>query len=255
MHLKETTEQNIKDQLFDALRFAIIACEIPPGTEFSERYIAERYDVGKASVRDALSRLGQEGWVASVPRSGHVVTPMSREEVLDIFSMRAIIEPESAARAAGRIGEGELRNLNGACARSYMIDDPAQKRRFLMANRDFHVAVARASGSLRLARSVERLHDESLRVLYLSVSTWDSSEDWARGHEPMIDALARGDANAAYEMTLSGIHRSRDRVLEAFDKSPGLQVNRQVLRAYRRATVTQAPAEPSEQSKTKVRAE
>ena len=228
--LDEAIEGQIKDQFYETLKLAIISCELPPGEELSEGYLAARYGVGKASVRHALSRLGQDGWVSSRPRSGHVVAPMTMEDVVDIFAMRELVEPESAARAAGKISEAKLKRLNKACANPYRVSDGAAKRRFLLANRDFHVVIAEASGSQRLAQSVTKLHDESLRILYLTASEKELSNDWSRGHGPMIEAIVGGDGKAAYKTTLDGIRRSQDRVMAALASAPELITGRRTLR-------------------------
>jgi DNA-binding GntR family transcriptional regulator len=238
--LQDTTEGQLKDFLYETLKLAIISCELPPGTELSEGYLAARYAVGKAPVRHALSRLGQDGWVKSIPRSGHVVSPMTIEDVIDIFTMREIIEPESAARAAGNVSESKLRRLNKSCAAPYRITDVAAKRRFLLANRDFHVAIAAACGSSRLAKSVEKLHDESLRVLYLSASERELSDDWSQGHGPMIEALVNGDRQAAYRTTLDGIKRSRDRVMTVFAAAPELITGQRTLRGAAHVSAARA---------------
>jgi DNA-binding GntR family transcriptional regulator len=230
-HLEDSAEGQLKDHLYETLKLAIISCELPPGVELSEGYLSARYEVVKAPVRHALSRLGQDGWVKSIPRSGHVVAPMTMDDVVDIFATREIVEPESAALAAGRISEPRLRRLNKACARPYRVSDVIAKRRFLLANRDFHVAIAKASGSPRLAGIVEKLHDESLRILYLTASAKELSDDWSRGHGPMIDAIIAGDREAAHQATLDGITRSRDRVMAALAAMPELITGRRTLRA------------------------
>ncbi|ACL59142.1 GntR family transcriptional regulator [Methylobacterium nodulans] len=235
--MDDVAERQLKDHLYEALKLAIITCELPPGAELSEGYLSARYGVGKAPVRHALSRLGQDGWVTSIPRSGHLVAPMTLDDVADIFAMREIVEPESAARAAGKISEVRLKRLNRACANPYRISDVAAKRRFLLANRDFHVAIAEACGSPRLARSVAKLHDESLRVLYLSASEKELSGDWSRGHGPMIEAIATGDREAARQTTLDGIKRSRDAVMTVFQETPELITGRRTLRAPSRRLV------------------
>lgn len=228
--MQDVAAGQLKDRLYEALKLAIISCELPPATELSEGSLAARYSVGKAPVRHALSRLGQDGWVKSIPRSGHVVAPITIEDIVDIFAMREIVEPESAARAAGRVPEPTLRRLNEECGMPYRVTDVVAKRRFLLANRDFHVAVAAACGSPRLARSVEKLHDESLRILYLSASERELAHDWSSGHGPMIDALVAGDRAGAYQTTLDGIRRSRDRIMTIFTAAPELIAGRHTLR-------------------------
>lgn len=215
----EMQDKLLKDQLFEILKLAILTCELPPGTELSEGYISSLYGVGKASVRHALSRLGQDGWVKSIPRIGHVVTPINISDVEDIYAMRLIVEPEAAALAAGRISKLKLRKLVSYCAASYTITDADTKRRFLLANRHFHIAIAQASGSTRLTRTVEHLHDESLRVLYLSITEKEQSGDWIQRHTALLDAISQGDSEGARKAAREGIAESRDSVLHVLGNS------------------------------------
>jgi DNA-binding GntR family transcriptional regulator len=164
-------------------------------------------------VRSALARLKEAGWLRSLPRRGHIVAPLTIKDVDEIYNARALIEPETARLAAGHVSKSYLQSLNGACVRAYDLNDEEAKREFLLANAAFHVGIAKACGNSRLANMLGQLHEESLRVLYLSVSAVQRSEAWRTGHNSIMETLLNGDGEAAARETLEGIERSRASVL------------------------------------------
>ena len=209
----------LQERLFEDLKRKIITCELRPGADVSEAMVAETFGLSKAPVRSALARLREAGWLQSLPRRGHIVTPLTIKDVDEIYNARALIEPETARLAAGHVSKSYLQALNGACVRAYDLDDEEAKREFLLANAAFHVGIAKACGNSRLATMLAQLHEESLRVLYLSVSAVQRSESWRTGHNSIMETLLHGDGEAAARETLEGIERSRQSVLAVLDQN------------------------------------
>lgn len=203
----------LQERLFEDLKRKIITCELRPGADVSEAMIAETYGMTKAPVRSALARLKEAGWLHSLPRRRHIVAPLTVKDVDEIYDARALIEPETARLAAGHVSKSYLQALNGACVRAYDLDDEEAKREFLLANAAFHVGIAKACGNSRLADMLAQLHEESLRVLYFSVSAVQRSDSWRAGHNGIMDMLLNGDGEAAARETLEGIERSRQSVM------------------------------------------
>jgi len=203
----------LQERLFEDLKRKILTCELRPGAEVSEARVAETFGLSKAPVRSALARLREAGWLQSLPRRGHIVAPLTFKDVDEIYDARALVEPETARLAAGHVSKSYLSALNGACVRAYDLNDEDAKREFLLANAAFHVGIARACGNSRLANMLAELHEESLRVLYLSVSAVQRSDAWRTGHGAIMDMLLNGDGQAAARETLEGIERSRKSVL------------------------------------------
>lgn len=207
--------------IFDDIKRRVITCDLLPGAEVSEKALAEEYGVTKAPIRSALARLTEAGWLFSAPRKSHRVSPLRMSDVSEIFDARELVEPETARLCAGQVSRNMLVQLNEACTRNYDLDDTEAKRAFLLANAAFHVAIGKACGNSRLARMLEQLHEESLRVLYLSISASNKSATWRHGHEGMIDVLVSGDADEAASRTLAGIKRSREAVMEVVKQHNG----------------------------------
>jgi DNA-binding GntR family transcriptional regulator len=78
----------------DKLRDQIIRGEIPEGAQLRQDAIATQYQVSRIPVREALRQLDAEGLIAIVPNRGAVVPALSPDDIEELFSIRALLEPE-----------------------------------------------------------------------------------------------------------------------------------------------------------------
>ena len=83
-----------------------------PGTFIRLDETAAKLGVSVTPVREALLKLRGEGMVQLEPHRGHVVLPLSRQDVEDIFWLQATIAKELAATAAQRITDAEIDDLD-----------------------------------------------------------------------------------------------------------------------------------------------
>jgi DNA-binding GntR family transcriptional regulator len=207
--------RSLARQAYEALKQDILTCELRPGAQIFEGELATRYGTSKTPVREALNLLGQEGLVQVLPRRGYLVAPVTLRDVQEVFQLRLLLETAAAELAAEHITEEALRQLNALVAVRYTYRDRASYGRFLRANRDFHIAVAQASGNQRLAAFVGKLLEDMERILHLGLDLRDSAEEMATEHAELVDALLRGDGALARKVVTEQLQNSRKRVLEA----------------------------------------
>ena len=201
-------------QAYETLRREIVACRIAPGARLTEAELTDRFGFGKASLRIALQRLIAEGLVSSIPRQGYLVAPITRRDVEEVFDLRLALEPLAARAAAGRIDRTRLEELERACRmpRDGAVED--QIDRFLQANRDFHMAIAAASGNRRLCRMLSELLDEMSRLVALGFGVHRVRPNIDDDHERLIAHLADGDGEAAARIARRHVETFRDMTLE-----------------------------------------
>ncbi len=185
------------NQAYDTLRREIVSCRLLPGTRFTEVELMERFAMGKASCRIALQRLTQEGFVASMPRHGYRVAPVTVKDVDEVFALRTELEPMAARAAAGRVNRAQLERLEQACRRRIDVDVGNQIDFFLEANRSFHMAIAVAAGNQRLCRALSGLLDEMTRLVALGFGVQGVRPNIESDHATMIERLVAGDADGA----------------------------------------------------------
>jgi DNA-binding GntR family transcriptional regulator len=86
--------QSLTSAVADKLRDQIIRGEIPEGAQLRQDAIASQYQVSRIPVREALRQLDAEGLIAIVPNRGAVVPQLSPADIEELFSIRALLEPE-----------------------------------------------------------------------------------------------------------------------------------------------------------------
>jgi DNA-binding GntR family transcriptional regulator len=182
--------------LYERLRDDLVAGAFVAGERLSENQIGQRYGVSRTPVREALSRLENEGLL---DRSGPVITvPMPTvEEVLDLFDVRITLEGAIAGCAAARHREGDLIVLESAAASLRALTDEATPGDRFYANRAFHRALSGAAHNQVLADLQGQL---DLRVAALRATTLTAPGRWAaanRQHAQIITAVASRDEEGA----------------------------------------------------------
>jgi DNA-binding GntR family transcriptional regulator len=197
----------LRDNVYDALRSAILTCDLSPGQELREQDLAAQYAVSRSPVRDALLRLEGERLVTVLPRQGYRVNRVSIADARDIFGLRLVIEPACAAAAAGNADKaGDLDAFRGYTGGA--MD-------FITYNRAFHAAVADLSGNGRMAAVARGLVDQSDRLVRVSLRTLGESDRnrLVAEHETIIDAIQAGAATKAETAVRQHVAEARTRVL------------------------------------------
>jgi DNA-binding GntR family transcriptional regulator len=206
---------SLTEQAVGQLRREILSTRMRPGAALSEAVVAQQLGLGKAPVRAALARLADEGLVQAVPRRGWIVSLVTIRDIHEVFGLRLLLEPEAARLAAGRVDAELLRRLDSICACGYQPNDEDSTHAFLDANKAFHVTLAELSGNGRLARQIDRLLDESIRMLALGLRRRDRTGEMAHEHHSLIEALALGHAEEAASIMKQQVAASQAMVLQA----------------------------------------
>ena len=108
------TSVALKDKVYHALREAIMSMDIYGGEEppkLDERRLAEELGVSRTPVREAISRLEQEGLVETIPRRGAFLVRKSKEEILEVISVWAALESMAARLATQGASDEEIGRL------------------------------------------------------------------------------------------------------------------------------------------------
>jgi DNA-binding GntR family transcriptional regulator len=86
--------QSLTSAVADKLRDRIIRGEIPEGAQLRQDAIATQYRVSRIPVREALRQLDAEGLITIVPNRGAIVPALSPDDIEELFTIRALLEPE-----------------------------------------------------------------------------------------------------------------------------------------------------------------
>lgn len=212
--------------------------QLHPGDQLPpERELAERFQVSRSSVREALraleiagiaeSRHGGGTYVRDVLEDG-VASPLALalgatgDLVNDMWEMRIIVEPALAALAARRATLGDLRSLDDITGQQAEYFDPTVADDLaLAADRTFHIAVARASGNeaaVRVVELINQLLEEGRRQFGASVERRRQAH--AR-HREIIQAIRERDPHAARAVMLQHLEEVQELIVGELVASDG----------------------------------
>jgi DNA-binding GntR family transcriptional regulator len=181
---------SVVDLAYERIRSLVLSGELAPGARLGQDELAERFGISRTPVREALRRLAGEGLVDILSNRGFRVADLGLDAVLRRLEVRAVLEPGIARLAAERRTERDIEKLNEAIAREERAQSGIAAHD---ASRDFHVALARASGNEELVRVLESLWliEVGRRLLSRRSAV---SEDWElediRDHREIADAVA-----------------------------------------------------------------
>lgn len=177
----------------DWLREQIVTGVFPAGARLRQADIARQLGVSTTPVREAFRSLASEGLVQLDANRGVVVRSLSLEECLEIQELIVVVESDNLLHSIPKItaddidvAEGILKSMGRAGARRPLL------------NRDFHLALGRASGRERALQLLDQLL--TLSALHVPVDTHriDGRREQSVGeHRALIAAARAGDAEGA----------------------------------------------------------
>ncbi|NJC73066.1 FadR family transcriptional regulator [Planosporangium thailandense] len=212
----------------DRLRRAIALGVVLPGERLpSERTLADRLEVSRVTVREALRVLQGEGLlVTRRGSSGSVVAAGAtsldklgeeyKAEVGEVFEYRMAVETMAARLAAQRGSEDQIAQLL-SCQESLAASSDVDS--FRRADSEFHLTVAAMSGNMMLRQSVEDARAAAFSWLDLREFRV-FHESSIRGHSTIINAISRHDPDEAAAAMAAHIDQAHDEVLAALADTP-----------------------------------
>ena len=180
---------------YDALLKELRMGQFNPGDRLREEEVADRLELSRTPVREALRRLESDGIVEHRPRIGAVIRSLSHTEIVELYEMRVVLERTAAEMAAKHGAEAEFDALEAL--NDQIENERTQPELGAAINQDFHRGLYLAARNRFLMEAARALNNS---LLLLGPSTYtdpDRIDVVVRQHRSIIAALRGGDAEAA----------------------------------------------------------
>lgn len=205
----------LTDRAVAAIRAAIVDGRLRAGELYSVARLAERLQVSRTPVREALLLLERQGMVRFERNRGARVLESSAHDLDEVFALRLLLEVPAARRAAELLGETELEQLTQILAAMREHVGDADERAFMAHDRRFHELLLAAAGNRRLVGVVGSLRDF---VRFRGASTVGRGRDLQAiydEHVRILDALRAGDPEAVGTAMRDHLVHTRELLLAA----------------------------------------
>jgi DNA-binding GntR family transcriptional regulator len=183
----------ISIQVAQELRRRILAGEYPQGVKLQQEQIAAELGVSRSPVREALGQLEAEGLVVLTPQKGAQVSPISRDEIAELFELRLLVEPHLLAIAVPAMTEADFRRA--AAIITEMADIGLDG--WSDANWRLHEALYAPAGRPGMLKLLRRTHETIGRYIRMQVVATNGRADAHREHKLLLDACRRRDIGTA----------------------------------------------------------
>ncbi|MBB2744417.1 UNVERIFIED_ORG: DNA-binding GntR family transcriptional regulator [Microbispora rosea subsp. rosea] len=189
--------QNLREQVAQALRDALVAGEMRPGVVYSAPALAVRFGVSATPVREAMLDLAKEGLFEALRNKGFRVAEVSERDLDEIIEIRRLIEVPTVARLAGESRAAEAEALRPIAEEIVSAAGRGDLLAYVAADQRFHLALLALSGNARLVETVRDLRARARLYGLRGLPDARMMAASAREHLDLLDALVRGDVQAA----------------------------------------------------------
>jgi DNA-binding GntR family transcriptional regulator len=202
---------NLKQTVYEKIRYSLLSGDHNPNDRLSEVMLAEKINVSRTPVREAMSRLESEGFLERIPGMGSYIRKLSRSEIEELYDLRALLEGYAAALAAKRIRPNQIEELERICSELWScIEDykskgltfvPSDKKKeFSLQDVLFHSLIVEASGNSLVVKAVGDFRIMS-QIIMLSgkETTVQAFVNTYQAHMDIINALRASDSNLVQE--------------------------------------------------------
>ena len=196
------------DMISSALRSAILERVLMPGMKLPEDSLGERFGVSRTLIRQSLERLAAEGLGELRRNKG---AKPSLEEARDLFELRTQIEDLVISRVIKNMSPEILGELEAHLAKEVEAENASEPISIRLAT-EFHILLARLAGSPVLLRYVEEIGYRCGLTLSLYARP-HSTDCGIQEHRQIIEALAKGDEDAARKLMRHHLTAVADRAL------------------------------------------
>ncbi|MCM2373837.1 GntR family transcriptional regulator [Aporhodopirellula aestuarii] len=216
---------------YQYLRNRLISGDFEPGTRLLYGPIGKEIGVSATPVREAAGRLANEGLVDLIPQIGAVVRTIGREELIEIYGVREIIEPGASAMAARKASEEQIAAIGEELAKMKAATEEQErggtetttreiKRNFDRADYGFHIRVFEATGNKAIVQTATQ-SQVLTRVFGIRKHIHDaeSMKLTCGHHQAIYDGIANRQPEAAFAAAVEHIQYGLEHCLIVMDQA------------------------------------
>jgi DNA-binding GntR family transcriptional regulator len=159
----------VTEKVMAGIRALLITGALAPGSRIDQIDLARRFNVSIVPIREAFARLASVGLVEIVSHRGVFVAKVSAEELIDLYTVREIVEEQAAKIAVDRLTEADIDTLEKIADGMAAAAKKKDFEQFLMLNRELHFTLYRATKRRYMMQIIEQMWDLAARYAHLQL--------------------------------------------------------------------------------------
>lgn len=211
----QTEAVPVRERAYEHLKTSILSGRFSPGERLTEEHLAKELGISRTPVREALHKLESEGLIKPLPSRGFIASQDSKEDIEELFEIRAVLEGYALRVICDRISDSVLDGLEETvrkadeALRGQNLDDVFQW------NTRFHDTLHELlTDKHRLYHQMVTMRQYVLRYRKNTLQYPDGGERTVDGHRKILLALRLRDADLCERVMREHIQQSKKDALQ-----------------------------------------
>ena len=205
---------------YQSIKRDIIFGDLAPASKLKLETLRKNYNASMSTLRETLNRLASEGFVDALDQRGFFVTPVSKEDLMEVANLRVLLECYALKLSIDNGDtdwEGNLVSAHhklSSMEQKMLSGDDSQKEDCKRYDWEFHLALIEACGSRNLISLHSVLYDKYLRYQMLMLT--HRGQEAADEHKQMLEAALDRNVEAVTKTLTVHIEKGLEHTLAAF---------------------------------------
>lgn len=217
MKMNNKTIYTISQQVYEILKDEICSGEYHPGAWLQEKEVAQKLNVSRSPVREALRRLEADGLVQEIPNKGVFVRDFSGHDIEDIFEVREAIENYAIVHMKNHLNPeviSHLQNLIKQFEMYYGLDDLDN---YIVVDEGFHRYLVSCSGNQLMLNLYDKVKLMNQRFRVYSLKSRQRFDESLQEHRSILQNILDGNYEKACEINTTHLTLAKQKIIEYLD--------------------------------------
>ncbi|MFC0271767.1 GntR family transcriptional regulator [Metabacillus herbersteinensis] len=192
-----TDDSSNMQSLYLKIKQQIINQDLKPGERLPERELAEKYNVSRTPIRQALQQLSIEGLVEFIPYKGAFIKDLTIEEFKDITQLRMVLEKLAVEICCDSSDESVVKDLEEIITKQKNAIINKDVKEYSLLDQEFHYSFVRTSENKELKKFIELLNQKSFLSRIRTLSLPGQMERSVEEHQEILNCILLKDKEGA----------------------------------------------------------
>lgn len=218
--------ESLPEKVAEILRVSFVNGTLLPGTRLVETEIAEQIGVSRGPLREAMRILQREGLVEVRHNRGTYVAAFSEEDVVEIYTLRSLLEALAAKMTAARATEEQIGQLQSLVDQMNLATTARQFNKAADIDLKMHQLLWEISGNKRLLQFLSSMGAQIRMFLIVNTHLYENLVVHAVAeHQQMVDSVRSKDGERAGKIMRDHILRSLKQTRDFFQRQQEARSN------------------------------
>ena len=207
-------EEKLGDKAYKAIREYIVREDLKPGFRLSQSKISEQLGISKTPIKNALIRLEKQGLVNIAPRKGTYIASFSKEDVIEVYDVRAGLECMAIRMGKHNFDKKILARLDKLSQNIVTYIENKNYKKYIQPDAEFHSLLVELSKNSRLIKFYSTLKYQMYMIRKQVADLPGRPEGYYMDHKEIFNALKDGKAESAIKILNKHIGQAKSDLIE-----------------------------------------